>query len=59
MAVEFKASKATMIKALEAMKKAEYPKVQGESPDKRRQWEEHHQECIGKITSMILEGRWG
>ena len=59
MAVEFKASKATMIKALEAMKKAEYPKVQGESPDKRKQWEEHHQECIGKLTSMILEGRWG
>lgn len=58
MSNEFRASKGTMIKALQAMKQAEYPKQQGESRDKRKNWEQHHQECIGKLTSMILEGRY-
>lgn len=58
MSDEFRASKRTMIKALKAMKQAEYPKRQGESSDSRKVWELHHQECIHKISEMILEGRY-
>jgi len=58
MSDEFRASKRTTLKALQAMRDAEYPKRQGEKADSRKQWQEHHNACMSKLQEMLLEGRY-
>lgn len=55
---DFRASKKTIIKALQAMRNAEYPKRQGEGTGAREKWQEHHNACLSKLHEMLLEGRY-
>lgn len=57
MSNEFKARPSTIMKAINAMRKAEYPKRAGEPSGERDRWQEHHNACLKRLTDMFYGER--